>query len=84
MEVEGIDDDSFENNELGCMDDEVIMDDLYVVIVLVIKVERIEDFIVPEGLCEIEDVDVSKLETVEDKKEDLGKLTKVAVAAVFV
>ena len=86
MDVEGIDDDSVEIRELDCMDEEeIFMVCLFVVIVLVIRVERVEDFrIVLEGFCEKEDVDVSKLVTVEDKDEDSGMLTKVVVAAVFV
>lgn len=86
MEVEGIDNDSVEIRELECMDEEeLIMVCLFVVIVLVNRVERVEDFrIVLEGFCEKEDVDVSKLVTVEDKDEDSGMLTKVVVAAVFV
>ena len=86
MDVEGIDDDSVEIRELECMDEEeIFMVCLFVVIVLVIRVERVEDFrIVLEGFCEKEDVDVSKLVTVEDKDEDSGMLTKVVVAAVFV
>ena len=84
--MEGIDNDSVEIRELECMDEEeLIMVCLFVVIVLVIRVERVEDFrIVLEGFCEKEDVDVSKLVTVEDKDEDSGMLTKVVVAAVFV
>ena len=86
VDVEGIDDDSVEIRELECMDEEeLIMVCLFVVIVLVNRVERVEDFrIVLEGFCEKEDVDVSKLVTVEDKDEDSGMLTKVVVAAVFV
>ena len=86
MEVEGIDNDSVEIRELECMDEEeLIMVCLFVVIVLVNRVERVEDFrIVLEGFCDKEDVDVSKLVTVEDKDEDSGMLTKVVVAAVFV
>ena len=84
--MEGIDNDSVEIRELECMDEEeLIMVCLFVVIVLVNRVERVEDFrIVLEGFCEKEDVDVSKLVTVEDKDEDSGMLTKVVVAAVFV
>ncbi len=83
--MEGNDDDSVEIREFGCMDEEeIIKDELFVVIASVIKVESVEDFIVPEGFCEKEDVDVSKLVTVEDKEEASGMLTKVVVSAVFV
>ena len=84
MEVEGIDDESVEIREFGIMDNDVIMDEFFVVLVPIIRVEKVEDFKVPEGLCERKDVEVFKKETVEDKEEDSGKLTKVAVAAVFV
>ena len=78
------DDESVAIRELGIMDDDVIMDEQFVVIIPVIRFERVEDFKVSEGLCERKDVEVFKKETVEDKEEDSGKLTKVAVAAVFV
>ena len=84
MEVEGIDDESVEIREFGIMDNDVIMDEFFVVLVPIIRVEKVEDFKVPEGLCERKDVEVFKKETVEDKEEDSGKLTKVSVAAVFV